>query len=71
MKKGDLVKVVIGPKEFLGMVGVVIDMHSISEECKRDRRRHPIVEIVETHDLGGDSYNFYHDVLEILSEAPG
>jgi len=69
MKKGDLVHVVAGDPDFIGMVGIITNTYI--ESKFRHRKGELVVEFLETHDLGGDTYSFYHDSLEVISETKG
>ena len=67
MKKGDLVRVSSGPNAFLNMMGIITDVYP--EEKISHMRGRLIVDLVEVHDMGGDSYSFYQNALEVLSES--
>ena len=67
MKKGDLVRVSSGPNAFLNMMGIVTDIYPEKEISYMRGRL--IVELIDTQDMGGDSYSFYQSALEVLSES--
>lgn len=67
MKKGDLVRVSSGPNAFLNMIGIVTDVYP--EDEISHMRGKLIIDLVEAHDMGGDSYSFYQSALEVLSES--
>ncbi len=68
-KIGDLVRVVSAPNPFLGMTGIVVGSYMEQEEDLTSHHRKPqlVIEIAELTDLGGDTYEFYHNSFEVLS----
>ena len=71
MKVGDLVKVVSAPSPFLGMTGIVISTYMELEDDLTSCHSKPklVIEVAELGDLGGDTYEFYHESFEVLSAA--
>ena len=67
MKVGDIVKVVTGPGPFLNMIGIINSIY-INDSLDSNRGR-LVAEIFELEDLGGDSYEFYVDTLEMINES--
>ena len=67
MRVGDIVKVAKGPVPFLNMIGIISSLQ-ICDSLDSNRGR-LVAEIFELEDLGGDSYEFYVDTLEIINES--
>jgi hypothetical protein len=67
MRIGDLVRVAKGPGPFLNMIGIISSTY-INDSLDSNRGR-LVAEIFELEDLGGDSYEFYVDTLEIINES--
>jgi len=67
MRVGDLVKVAKGPNCFLSMIGIISSIY-INDSLDSNRGR-LIAEVFELEDLGGDSYEFYTDTLEIVNAS--
>ena len=67
MRVGDIVRVVKGPGPFLNMIGIISSIQICDD---RDAGRGRLAaEIFELEDLGGDSYEFYVDTLELVNES--
>ena len=62
---GDLVRVATGPGPFLNMIGIISSIY-INDSLDSNRGR-LVAEIFELEDLGGDSYEFYVDTLELVN----
>jgi hypothetical protein len=67
VRVGDLVKVTIGPNCFRNMMGIVSTVF-IDDSLGSNRGR-LVAEIFDLEDMGGDSYDFYVDTLEVISEG--
>ena len=67
MRVGDLVKVNDGPNCFRNMMGIVSAVY-IDDSLGSNRGR-LVAEIFDLEDMGGDSYDFYVDTLEVISEG--
>tara|TARA_B100001094_G_C17770048_1_gene594581 strand:- start:124 stop:348 length:225 start_codon:yes stop_codon:yes gene_type:complete len=70
-KMGDLVRVVSAPNPFVGMTGIVVGSYIEKEDDLTSCHVKPqlVIEIAELGDLGGDTYEFYHNSFEVLSAA--
>ena len=67
MKVGDIVRVAKGPGPFLNMIGIISSLQ-ICDSLDSNRGR-LIAEVFELEDLGGDSYEFYVDTLEVVNAS--
>ncbi len=67
MRVGDLVRVVKGPDCFINMICIVNSIY-VSDSLDSDRGR-LISEVFELEDLGGDSYEFFSDTLEVINAS--
>jgi hypothetical protein len=67
MRVGDIAKVVKGPDCFLNMICIISSIQ-ICDSLDSNRGR-LIAEVFELEDLGGDSYEFYVDTLEVVNAS--